>query len=628
MAETKPYTFNELAEATFRAREAGDMEAAQWLETEARRTLEASKPENLPASGLDKAVGHPVSRALLGAASVPAGAVQLGANVGGRFTQALGDAGVISGEEAQNLQMVPEWINKQMSIIENMKKRGMKARDNEGMDVAGLVGAAGVGLTAKAPELAKTLAGRLTQASATGAGYGAVTPVTDENADYFEQKKGDVVGGALLGPAAYAAAAGLSKAGGKVYETGRNIVDPYLPGGAERAAGRLANEAAGDNRQSVIQALLRQQGYVPRANRTAGQAAAGAGSAEFSALQEAMKKRLPSDYADIDKAQKAGRLNYIKSGGGNEQKIKSLEKARRDETDVLYKQVEGSNADVGVMPVALKIAEIYSKNKLKDKVSEPMKKIFKDLFNEDKTLVNKPGILKSLSEQIKDMINKRDTGGQTQYDTVALRQIKDLLDEQIARAEPKYGQARELYREKSRPINEAKIMNAMAERLSNPSGKETRDSFLKAIDDQEKLMKEATGFPGYSRLGQTVSPNSVTKIDEVARDLKGDIEYERLAKTGAKKVAKMIGQEEAGVTLPGLLNRTATIINAVLRRVEGKASEKTLDQLSEYMKDPKKMAKIMENATPKERDILVAALSRRKALLAASAPATAYAREN
>lgn len=628
MAETKPYTFNELAEATFRAREAGDMEAAQWLETEARRTLEASKPENLPASGLDKAVGNPVSRALLGAASVPAGAVQLGANVGGRFTQALGDAGVISGEEAQNLQMVPEWINKQMSIIENMKKRGMKARDNEGMDVAGLVGAAGVGLTAKAPELAKTLAGRLTQASATGAGYGAVTPVTDENADYFEQKKGDVVGGALLGPAAYAAAAGLSKAGGKVYETGRNIVDPYLPGGAEIAAGRLANEAAGDNRQSVIQALLRQQGYVPRANRTAGQAAAGAGSAEFSALQEAMKKRLPSDYADIDKAQKAGRLNYIKSGGGNEQKIKSLEKARRDETDVLYKQVEGSNADVGVMPVALKVAEIYNKNKLKDKVSEPMKKIFKDLFNEDKTLVNKPGILKSLSEQIKDMINKRDTGGQTQYDTVALRQIKDLLDEQIARAEPKYGQARELYREKSRPINEAKIMNAMAERLSNPSGKETRDSFLKAIDDQEKLMKEATGFPGYSTLGQTVSPNSVTKIDEVARDLKGDIEYERLAKTGAKKVAKMIGQEEAGVTLPGLLNRTATIINAVLRRVEGKASEKTLDQLSEYMKDPKKMAKIMENATPKERNILVAALSRRKALLAASAPATAYAREN
>ena len=628
MAENKPYTFNELAEATFRAREAGDMEAAQWLEAEARRALEASKPENLPASSLDVAVGNPVSRVLLGAASVPAGAVQLGANIGGKLGQALGDAGVISGEQAQNLQMVPEWINKQMAIIENMKKRGMKARDNEGMDVAGLVGAAGVGLTAKAPELAKTMAGRLAQASATGAGYGAAAPVTNESADYFEQKKGDVVGGALLGPAAYAAAAGLAKTGGKVYEVGKKIVDPYLPGGAERAAGRLANEAAGDNREAVIQYLLRQQGYVPGANLTAGQAATKAGSAEFSALQEAMKKRRASDYDAIDQAQKKGRLDYVKSGGASENKIKALEAERQGKTDILYKQVEGSNADVGVMPVALKIAEIYKNNQLRDKISKPMRDVFERLFEDSKTLVNKPGKLKSLSEQLKDMINKRDAGGQNEYDTVALREIKSLLDEQIGRAEPKYAQARELYREKSLPINEAKIMNAMADRLSNPSGKETRDSFLKAIDDQEKLMKEATGFPGYSKLGQTMSPDSVTKIDEVARDLRENIEYERLAKAGAKKVGQMIGQEEAGVVLPGLLNRTATIINAVLRRVEGKASEKTLDQLSEYMKDPKKMAKIMQNATPKQRAALTAALSNRKALLAASAPSTAYAREN
>lgn len=623
----KEYTFNELAEATFRAREAGNKEASDWLEAEARRVLAASKPENQPASTLDKAVGSFPGRLALGVGSVPTGALQLGANIGGKLATGLSQAGLISGEQEQNLQVVPEWLNKQVAMIEAMKRRGMKARGNEGFDVAGLIGAVGAGMAGKAPEIAKTAAERIGQAGVSGAGYGAITPVTE--GDYAEQKAKDIKIGALLGPAAHLGTAGVAKVAGAGFETVKNVATPWLPGGTRKLVGELANEAAGPRRDDILKALVSQKAYVPGSELTAGQAAAKAGSAEFSALQEAVKKRLPSDYDEIAQAGKAARSNLIKSGGGTELQLAADATKRKLASEPFYDAVRDSTAKVDVSPAVKRMADIFYNNKNESAITAPIKKIMLKISRKTKDGVvyeDNPRNLASLSKEIKKLMGETSDGKKT-YDEVALKEIKEIIDDQIAKAEPNYLKARETYKEFSKPLNEKKIMNLLTEKMASPD-KETPITLLKALTDQEKVIKEATGFPGYSKFGQTMSPNSVTKIAEVKRDLERDIEYKRLAKAGGPAVSKLIGEQVEPVKLPPIFNHAATIARSIMRRVEGKASEKTLNQLAADMKNPKEMARIMENATPKERSVLLKAMSNRSSGLVIGLPVTAATREN
>lgn len=623
----KEYTFNELAEATFRAREAGNKEASDWLEAEARRVLAASKPENQPASTLDKAVGSFPGRVALGAASVPTGALQLGANIGGKLATGLSGVGLISGEQEQNLQMVPEWLNKQIATIEAMKRRGMKARGNEGFDVAGLIGAVGAGMSGKAPEIAKTAAERLGMAGVSGAGYGAITPVTE--GDYAEQKAKDIKMGALIGPAAHLGAAGIGKIAGAGYEAVKNVATPWLPGGTRKLVGEVANEAAGPRREAILKALVSQKAYTPGAELTAGQAATKAGSAEFSALQEAVKKRLPSDYDEIAQSQIAARSNLIKSGGGTELQLAADATKRKLASEPYYEAVKESTSKVDVAPAVNRMADIFYSNKNESAITKPIKIIMGKISRKTKGGIvyeDNPRNLASLSKEIKRLMGETSDGKKT-YDEVALKEIKEILDDQIAKAEPNYLKARETYKEFSRPLNDKKIMNLLSEKMTSPD-KEMPITLLKALTDQEKIIKDATGFSGYSKLGQTMSPNSVTKIAEVTRDLERDIEYKRLAKAGAPAVSKLIGETVEPVKLPPIFNHAATIARSILRRVEGKASEKTLNQLAAAMKNPKEMARIMENATPKERSVLLKAMSKRSSGLAIAPSVMAATREN
>jgi hypothetical protein len=242
------------------------------------------------------------------------------------------DAGLGLVQLAANAVGQGEGINKTIAELDRQTNESRAALGDKGTDWWNIGGNAAslpmLGAAKALPETA-TAAGRIVQGAGFGAAAGALTPVTDAE-DYWSTKGSQTAHGAVVGallPAGWEAA----KAAGR---TARNVAQPYIgEWGADRAAGRLANEAAGDKAEAVIQALLDAKQHVPGSNPTAGQAASGAGSAEFSALQKAAADRAPSVYygpKGVEGEQNAARVAAVQSVGKDKAALEAAKLARSE----------------------------------------------------------------------------------------------------------------------------------------------------------------------------------------------------------------------------------------------------------------------------------------------------------
>ena len=264
------------------------------------KDLSPTSPANL--------AGHPLTRFATGAAKPLMGAVQLGANLLG------------SGDQ----------INEHMRGYNQLEQQGRKNMGSEGFDWWSAVGQAlspaYLG-AAKALPNAATTTGRIGQGAAVGAAAGAAEPVYDPS-QYVATKAGQIGMGAGMG----AAIPGAWEAGKAVGRGVRNFFQPSMgEWGANRSAGRLANQVAGDKADNVINSLSSPTQIVPGSMPTAGQAAVPAGSAEFSSLQRIASDRDPSKYygpQGIEGAQNKARVNSLRSVGGTPESLAAAETLR------------------------------------------------------------------------------------------------------------------------------------------------------------------------------------------------------------------------------------------------------------------------------------------------------------
>src|SRR3990167_388807 len=265
-------------------------------------TPSGEKPE-LSYSNPDILRGHPLVRFAEGAASPVIGVAQLGANVIGAGGQ----------------------VNEFIAGSEQQAQEARRQLGSEGVDfwkLGGTVVSPAV-LAAMKISPAGTVLGRAGQGAAVGAAFGAASPVSDAS-DYWMKKIGQVATGTAIG-GVVPPAIDLTRTGLRL---GRNIIDPMLPGGAERGAGRIIAEASGPKRAAIEAELAGNQGLIPGSQPTAAEAAARAGSPEFSALQKIAAEHRPSVYNDIAKAQEAARLAAIRGVGGTPAELEAAQAIR------------------------------------------------------------------------------------------------------------------------------------------------------------------------------------------------------------------------------------------------------------------------------------------------------------
>lgn len=601
-----------------------------------RRRQEQAQPVPQGPAQPDEAdllMGAPATRFALGAASPFMGAVQLGAEAAGfsgvsdhlRRVEEMKRRGMTPAAELQRLKQGREimaampgyeatiaQIDKQIAAIESEGASADPTR--AGFDVAGMAGTVmspAVLGAMKLPAAASVL-GRSAQGAGLGASFGAATPVTGSAPeDFWSTKSGQVGTGLLLGgliPPAIDAV----RLGARVT---RNILDPLLPGGAERGAGRIVNEALGPKRTAVEAELRQPSVIVPGSQPTAAEAAARAGSPELSALQRISAEHRPSQYTDIAKAQEGARAAQIASFGKDKTALLAAQSQRASTAAQNY----GAVADDIVQVSDDTISTLLKRPSAKAAIARA-KELTKEqgkAWGAQRTVRD----MQNLKMALDDMVNDPKTFGLGGAEAAAIGDTRKRFVAWLATQSPKWDAARAAYAADSVPINQMQVGQELGKSLSKPIGDGERAGvFAGAMREAPRTIKRATGQPRFDELDDVLSPENLKKAKDVLADLSRKAEADRLAPLGRARAAA--AAQPFGLPATGPLHQTYMIFKTVLGRVSRGINEKTLDTMADALKVPSETLKILQRVPDAQKqqviDQIIAAKIGRGAIVAGS----------
>jgi len=265
----------------------------------------------------------PITRAAVGVGeTLIGGPFQLGANLGSAAARKIGE---MLPPEAQQYydtggDQLDEKVAEKQRAWEDLKRSTMELGE---WDVAGGLGAMAGGAATLPGAVPASLAGRVAYGAGTGAAMGAMAPQQQAGLEHNAQGAGIGLAAGALVPLGLE---GLNKLGKVLYHAG---IEPHFDAGRTAIRGRAYLDAGGERIDDIAAAL---RNYVPKVDgseATAGEAAAGAGSAEFSAMQNSAEGVLPSEYVARGKARDAARLSAVRSVGGDDEAL-ALAEALRD----------------------------------------------------------------------------------------------------------------------------------------------------------------------------------------------------------------------------------------------------------------------------------------------------------
>lgn len=505
-----------------------------------------------------------------GAADPFIGAAQLGANALG-----MGDS-------------INDWVRRRDEQIQ----QGRRANESEGFDWTRLGGNILSPAALKVMQIAPAASagGRIAQGAAIGAGTGATTPVTSDD-NFWGPKAAQTGAGAAIG----ALIPGAIDLVGKGARIGRNVIDPWLPGGVERAAGRTANAAAGPDQPNIVQALQKARQIVPGSAPTSGEAAAPVGRAEFSGLQEAVRGRAPTPFDAVTQAQNEARVRALQGIGQNKAALTAAESQRGANAATNY-------ADAYAQHIRSdpQLARLFTNPFLKDEVPAALKLAEANGISPKQDLTQflhyvKIGLDKQLSKTGNDALSS------TQQKAVA--DAKTALVSWLAKANPKYDAARATFAAESAPINQMQVGQFLEQKLTpalNDQAPQRAAMYAQALRDAPGTLKRATGQPRYDELGEVLTPQQLGAAQNVGRDLSRSAEHGRLASLGMERARDLVGQVAPKVPAAGMFSPHYSVMRAIGNRLAGRVEGKSLDMLADLMRDPQRLAKVMQSATPSQ----------------------------
>jgi hypothetical protein len=528
---------------------------------------EAKPPKSLGRYLLDEAAGSIPGRFVAGMATPAAGVAQMAVEP------------FMGGDQNP--------VTAKLRQLQEMQKAG----GHEGWDIAGGLGqvVSPMGLAGRLATPA-SLTGKMAQGAGIGAGTAMTQPVMEGSV--FGAKPGQAVSGGVLGAAIPPLVAGA----GKGYEVARNLADPFLPGGAERVAGRIANAAAGDKQPQVVAELLRNRQMVPGSQATAGEVAAPAGSAEFSGLQRIVESLRPSDYVARANTQDAARVAAVRSVGKDKATLEAAEATRAGHATANYQAAyqQAVKADP-------ELALLAKNPFFKDAVPDAIKLAEANGINPKTDMTKFLHYVKISMDDTLDRTTGDKALGESQRRTAQM--VKERLVDWIAKKNPAYDKARDTFAKDSVPINQMEVGQFLEGKLTPAvdTAKQRASVYSDALREAPRTLKRATGFKGHDELSDVLTKPQENVVRGVASDLSRHAQHEQLASAGRQRASDIISETLPAAPASGMFSPTYSVIRAVLNNLTGKASSKALDVLAERMKDPAELAKVMNQLPPAQR---------------------------
>jgi histone H3/H4 len=176
---------------------------------------------------------------------------------------------------------------------------------------------------------------------------------------------------------------------------------------------------------------------------------------------------------------------------------------------------------------------------------------------------------------------------------------------------PEYGQARQIFSDLSAPVNQAQVLKEMVSVLEKPGGGERIGPFLNVLGRGEQAMLKRAGGRGgvrFESLSEVLTPDQLTKVRDVARQLETDAAIGQQITAGQQRASDLIKDELANYRIPNPLNTLVTAANKVLDILGTKVGSKTIQKLATASLTSKSFDELLATLPATERNQVLKAI--------------------
>lgn len=372
-----------------------------------------------------------------------------------------------------------------------------------------------------------------------------------------------------------------------------NIVDAIT---GERASARAGN---------IVRNALTEEGRAPQnlaaaqnalANAQPGmtvrQALADVTSPQVQYLGQTVEsKTAPGRALSVQQAQEAERMARLQ---GVTPDLRSAEAMRSNVSGPLYTAATQPTMAVNVAPLTQQIDTLLAANPGNTKLVSALNQVKTGL--EASTNAQQ---VSSVLDNLKDLISSKDN----KFIVSNLVDVKKTIEQAL----PGYQQAQQVFAAASPPVNQARVLGAMQDVLTQPLGAgERAGPFMTALGRGESaLLKKATGAARYDDLSQVLSPQQMGVVKGVESELKRNAEVVRQTQAGADAMKIILEANQSKFRLPSFLDVKVTVTNQMLDILKDKMSANVLKELEKGFASAKDFETLMKKVPASQRlDVL------------------------
>lgn len=482
---------------------------------------------------------------------------------------------------------------------------------------AGRVGSVGGKVVTGLPAAFIPGANTLVGAGVVGAGQGFLEPTASDESVIKNMLVGGAggVGGVVLGR--------VLRAG---YNGVRGLIEPFTSAGQEKIAGRVLERFAEDP------GALRNASAAPTVTGAIPTLAEATKDRGIAALQRSLESQDPqvaAKFAQRAADNNAARVGVLQNIAGDDAARTAALTARKDASDAAYKAA--TSATYTVDPT------------LKDLLSRPA---VKQAMERAKTMAANQGRDFAFEVNVTNpAANPKAWAGATQASSKqitgqGLQDIKMAMDEMLTdpasgfsgkagdtiknlrgqivnwmeQANPAFGEARKAYAAASKPINQMDVGQRLLDKTTSAirdlSGNQKlqANAFARALNDEQSLVRNATGFKGVNALADVMTPDQLNKLGAIRNELELASNLAAAANGSGSQTAKSLASQNLlrQIVGPAGLPQSwaeSALLETALRPVQFgmKAAEPRIqNKLADVLLDPSKASSALNAAQVKE----------------------------
>jgi len=415
-----------------------------------------------------------------------------------------------------------------------------------------------------------------------------------------------------------AATARVAPTVSKVMGTAGKYTNPLLPvttaanyglalgaKGAGNVIDAITGERATTRAGTIVRNALTEEGRVPQ-NLAAAQnalAAAQPGMTVRQALadvtspqvqylgQTVESKTAPGRALSTQQAQETERMARLQAVTPD---LQAAETARRNVSKPFYNAATLPLTPVNTAPLTQQLDTILAANLGNAKLVSALNQVKTGL-----QASSSAEQVSSVLDNLKDLISSKDN----KFIVSNLVDVKKTIEKAL----PGYEQAQQVFAIASPPVNQAKVLGAMQDVLTQPLGAgERAGPFMTALGRGETaLLKKATGAARYDDLSQVLSPQQMGVVKGIESELKRNAEVVRQTQAGADAMKIILEANQSKFSLPSFLDVKVTVTNQMLDLLKDKMSANVLKELEKGFQSAQDFQELLKKVPASQRiDVL------------------------